>query len=170
MPTTYNDWLTISPTDAKSALVKVNTISDALDAGTPSLASLKREKGEKYAKAYLKAWIIYFQNLLNLKNKLNGDMIDFAVDEVFAHYWYITIADIKNVLTWALNGVYGEFYESLTIPKVVGWFSKYAEDRMDLCEQRSISNHYDIKNKPIVEEDLDRIKLQAKRNEKRNKI
>lgn len=159
------------------ALRDVRTLSDAIDSGTPALATIRKTNGDKYVSAYLKMWIIYFQSMLNVKNKLTEDMIDLLAENILSSYWYLTIADIKNVFVWALNGVYGEFYEAVSIPKVMKWFEDYTEKRFEVCEQRSINRHMEIKNTPIVEEDLERIKLKALRdgrktfatNKRRNK-
>ena len=86
---------------------------------------------------------------LNIKNTMSEDMIHSCSEAILEAYGYLTIPGVKNVFVDALRGVYGEFYESLAIPKVLKWFSEYAERRMEEFHSRNYSDHSYFKNEVV---------------------
>ena len=46
----------------------------------------------------------------------------------------------------ALTGVYGEFYESLSVPKVLSWFAEYFERRCQAYASNYASDHSYFRN------------------------
>ena len=135
-----------TPQMATKELKDIKTLDQALDTLAPSLYKVKRIKGKKFAFAHIRMWIVYLQGMLNVKNKLSEAMIDDAAETILSNYGHLTLADIKNVFTDAKNGVYGEFYESLSIHKLTTWFFDYSEKRMAECAARNFSEHSYTKN------------------------
>jgi len=132
--------------EAVKSLKAIKTIDDSIAAKTPQMSLIKREKGEKYTLGYLKLWLIYLQGNLNVKNKLSEDMIDLTAQTILDDFWWITLSDVKNIVTDALMGRYGEFYESLGIPKIISWFDSYSRMKFSRFTQESMSNHGYTKN------------------------
>lgn len=144
LPVNFKSWMEClsTPVKAYNSLREVKTIEDALMVKTPSLAAIRKANGVEYADAYIKAWVIDLQNSLNLKHKLNETMLNMLSGMILDEFWGLTIADIKNVLYGAKMGLYGEFYESISIPKVIGWFREYFDQRFEVAESFTLSEHY----------------------------
>ena len=129
-----------TPKNTKKELTKVTTLNDAIDLLAPSLYKIKGIKSEEYVLSWIELWIIDLQVNLNIKNKMNEDMIYSCSEAILDQYGYLTIPDIKNVFTEALSGQYGEFYERLSIDKVLKWISDYAERRSEEFMERNVSD------------------------------
>ena len=132
--------------EAVKSLRDVKSIDDSIAARTPQMSLIKRVKGEKYVLGHLKLWIIYLQGNLNVKNKLTEDMIDLAAQTILDDFWWITISDIKTIVTDALMGRYGDFYESLSIPKLISWFDSYSKMKFARFSEGAMSDHGYTKN------------------------
>ena len=130
-----------TPVNTRKELARVTTLDGAMKLMSPSLYTISKRKGDKYVTAYIKMWLVDLQGNLNIKNKLSEEMINIASDTILTQYGVLTIADLKNVLTDALNGVYGEFYESLSVPKVLSWFAEYFERRCEAYASNYQSDH-----------------------------
>ena len=126
-------------------LRKVDTIEQSIEAHTPTLSLIRKEKGDDYVESYVKLWIIDFQMSVNLKTKLSEFQIDALAEMLLSDFWGLTISDVKNVLTWAKKGKYGEFYESLSIHKMYQWFAEYFDERCEVYAMRTQREHDIIK-------------------------
>ena len=135
-----------SPQNTKKELTNVRTLTDAIDLLAPSLYKIKGIKGEEHILSWIELWIVDLQMNLNIKNTMSEEMIHSCSEAILESFGYLTIPDVKNVFTEALNGVYGEFYESLSIPKVLKWFDEYGERRMNEYDARNYSDHSYRKN------------------------
>ena len=144
MPTTLDDWLVIckTPKQAIEHLRDVRTIEDSIMAKTPYMSSIRKQMGEKYALGHIKMWLIYLQANLNIKNKLDDDMVDLCAETILNDYWSISIGDMKIIVTNALKGHYGEFFESISIPKILSWVDSYISERLNKVAAQSQSENY----------------------------
>jgi hypothetical protein len=123
------------------SLRAVNTVEKALKAGTPTIGKLSKNLGELQIENYIKFWLVDLNEDLNLKRPLQASNIDQIAFYVVCEYRNLTIADINLIFTNAKLGKYGEFYDSLTMPKVLKWFNDYAEDRVCEAEKLSYQKH-----------------------------
>ena len=130
-----------TPVKARKELEKVTTLDGAMKLMSPSLYTISKLKGEEAVLKYIKLWLVDLQGNLNLKVKMSEAMIDLASEAIFTQYGVLTIADLKNVVTEALMGSYGEFYESLSVPKVLSWFAEYFERRCEAFASNYQSDH-----------------------------
>jgi hypothetical protein len=137
------------PDKACKELREIKTVQDALAVKTPSLARLRKEKGAEYVGGCLELWIVYLQEFLNLKTKMNERMILGLVEMVLDDFPQLTIADIKIIITRAKKGQYGELYESLSPHKVYKWFESYFNERCEEAERQFLSDHFYNKNEEI---------------------
>lgn len=152
LPQNSHEWIEVckNPQVTYKALRNVKTIDDALDSGTPSLALIKREKGEDYAEAFIKAWLVDLQMSINVKNKLNESMINQLAEVILDEFWYLNLAGIKTFFYGAKTGRYlvskdnpmGEYFETLSIPKVLGMLRKFSDEWFQIAEWRSESDHH----------------------------
>lgn len=130
----------------------VHTIESAAKIETPSLAVMRKEYGSVKTEAYLKLWLVDLNEFLCLKHPLTEDQIDFIAESIVQDFYNICVADIKVVFSRAKKGVYGEFYERLSPPKVVSWFRQYYEDRMGVFAEINRMDH----SKKIAPEKMER--------------
>ena len=121
--------------------VKLRSIEIVIEAKSPTLAQFKRIKGEEFTEGLIVLWLMYLNSMLNLKKLLTGDQMDLIAANVVADYASLKISDITYIFKKVINGEFGELYESLTVPKVMTWFKKHTEERMDVAEQMSIREH-----------------------------
>ena len=65
----------------------------------------------------------------------------YIVDE----YYMLNIDDFTLLWNRILSGSYGEFYERLSIDKVMSFFNRYREERFDVAIDQSSRDHRDVK-------------------------
>jgi hypothetical protein len=94
----------------------------------------------------VKLWLIDLDKFSGVKNGLNEDEITQVAFYIVEEYRNLTISDIHLIFTRAKTGKYGEFYENLSMPKILKWFSDYSEDRMNACMNRSITKNNEYKS------------------------
>lgn len=129
----------------RQSLKEVRTVQQAVQAGTPSLARIRRDLGEEKLHAYLRLHLVYLNQLLGLKRPLNETQIDAIADEIINTHRVLTVADIHLISKRAMTGHYGEFYESISMPKVLSWFTSYFEERCQGGATRSLDAHSQLK-------------------------
>ena len=88
-----------TPIKARKELREVRTVMQSLDSGLPSIGLIQKVKGETFALAYLKMWVIDLQDKLNIRNKMNEHMIDAFAEAFLDEFRHLTISDIKIVFT-----------------------------------------------------------------------
>ena len=123
----------------------IKTVDDSIAFRTPQMSLIRKEKGEAYALGHLKLWLVYLQMSVNVKYKLTEDMVDLCAETILEDFWYCTIADVKIIVTDALKGRYGEFYQTLSPSTILSWFKNYFDVKFDKIESNSESNHYYFK-------------------------
>ena len=125
---------------------KLTTIDKALNAPAPTLGTLQREKTKDFAIGLTMGWLVYLNDILNLNKPMTEDQIELCAIEINETYYSLKISDLTFLFKKIISGAYGEFYESLTIPKVLSFFREYFEERCQLAEQQSQRTHCDTKS------------------------
>ena len=123
---------------------KLTTLSIALNTTAPTLATLQREKGKDFAIGLTMGWLVYLNDMLNLNKPMTEDQIDLCATEVIEAYGSLKMSDLTYLFRKIISGQYGEFYESLTIQKVLTFFRQYFDERCAMAEQESIRSHADF--------------------------
>ena len=123
---------------------KLTTLSTAINSAAPTLAALQREKGKDFAIGLTMGWLVYLNDILNLNKPMTEDQIDLCATEVIEHYGSLKMSDLTYLFRKIISGQYGEFYESLTIQKVLTFFRQYFDERCEVAEQESIRSHADF--------------------------
>ena len=104
----------------------------------PTLGALFRTYGIEFTENYLCVWLIEVQEMIGVKNKMNDFQIEMCAQMILEEFKQINLADLQLVCKRAISGAYGQFYESISIPKVLEWFRLYFDER---CESAAMSNH-----------------------------
>jgi len=128
---------TLTPKALHQSYRGLQTIEQAIEVGADRIGALVRAYSPEKVAALLKLQLIELNELLQLNKPLTEQAIDLIADELITNYSQLTIADVYLVLRRARTGVYGQFYESLNMPKVVGWFREYFDERCDVYAMRS---------------------------------
>jgi len=141
---------TFCPNILSRELVHVRSTYDALalSGSSPSLAVLRRDFGAHKIETVIKAHLIDLCDNINLKRPLRDIQIDNIAREVVAEFYSLTMADIHVIFRKAKMGEYGEFFESLDMPKVMTWFREYFSDRCAIAAQENISGRFRDANDP----------------------
>ena len=143
---TSSEYLTIyAPKALARYYGEIRTVAQALAAPSHSVGRLKNVLGTEKVEALIKLQLVYLNEMLNLKRPLGELQIDEIAAEVVAIHHNLTMADVHVIMRRARSGHYGEFYESLTMPKVLSWFGDYFEERCDVAAQRSMDHHAQVK-------------------------
>ena len=123
---------------------KLTTITAAMNATAPTLGTLQREKGKDFTIGLLMGWLVYLNEILNLNKRMTEDQIELCAIEVADTFYTLRMSDLAFLFRRIIAGQYGEFYESLTIPKVLTFFRDYFEERCRHAEQQSVQHHADF--------------------------
>lgn len=136
------------PEKLNRKLVTVKTVNDALKiahdypTSFPSLAKIRTHYGSEATERIIKLYLIELSELVNLKRPLTEKQIETIAMEVVARHYAMTIADVHVIFKKAINGEFGDFYESLDVPKVLKWFDQYFDERCEIGAQDSINSQF----------------------------
>lgn len=125
---------------------KVKTIDQAMNANSVTIGTFHREKGRDFTEGLVMGWLTYLNDILNLNKPMSDDQIEMAATEIVNEYYGLQFSDLTLLFKKIISGQYGEFYESLSIPKVLSWFREYFEERCELAMQQSQQKHNDQKS------------------------
>ena len=120
---------------------KLATIEDAVNSKAPSIASFQREQGRKFTEGLVTVWLMYLNNILNLNKPMSGDQINLCSSMVVEEFYMLKVSDLTLLFKRIISGQYGEFYERLSIDKILTFFRTYLEERFNLAEDNSQRNH-----------------------------
>lgn len=146
------------PTALNKSLASVATVSGAMKIAEqypskfPSLAKIKTHYGSQAVEGIIKLYLIEMAELVNLKRPLTEKQIDVIASNVTAEYYNLTIADVHVLFKKVIKGEYGEFYESLDVPKVMKWFASYFDERCNSAQEDSIASQFGDKGGNITSE------------------
>ena len=123
---------------------KVKTVAMAMNAETPTLGTFNREKGRAFTEGLLMGWLVYLNEILNLNKPMTEDQIEMCAIDIANDYYALKISDLTLLFKRIISGEFGEFYESLSIPKVLSFFRAYFEERCNEAETQSMTDHKDF--------------------------
>ena len=120
---------------------KVKTITEAMITESPTIGTFQREKGKGFTEGLIMMWLVYLNDLLNLNKPMTEDQIEMCATEITNEYYALKFSDLTLLYKRIISGSYGEFYESLSIPKVLSFFRQYFEERCDIAYDQSLRDH-----------------------------
>lgn len=122
----------------------MKTVEHAINAQTPTVGTMQREKGRDFTEGLMAGWLVYLNDILNLNKPMTEDQIEMCATEIVNEFYMLKFSDLTLLFKRIISGEYGEFYESLTIPKVLSFFRSYLDERFKIAEQQSITEHKDF--------------------------
>jgi hypothetical protein len=127
-------------------LRKIDNVSAALQAGTPSIAKIKKTYGEDFIQAYIEGWIVNLREFLNIGRKMTDEQTQETAMMIVDEYYNLTIADINIIFKRAKLGQWGQIYDRLDGQIILSWFDKYFQERCRVAADESISEADKYKN------------------------
>lgn len=124
---------------------KLSTVDECMESKSPSIGTIIRERGKEFCEGFLLAWILNLNEILNLRRPMTDNQIKLCVKEIMNTYPSLKIADLTLLFKRIMAGEFGEFYESLSIPKVLTFFRDYNDERMNKAEEINMAKHNDMK-------------------------
>lgn len=91
--------------------------------------------------AYLEAWLIYTNEMLNVNRPMNDAQIQDAAETILAEFPLMTIADVVFVFNKVKSGGFGAMYEGIDIAKICTWFRQHWDDRLNAAESEALREH-----------------------------
>ena len=130
-----------SPKNCIAHAGKLATIEDAISSKGPSIASFQREHGRQFTEGLVTFWLLYLNKILNLNKPMSEEQINLCSGMVVEEFYMLKVSDLTLLFKRIISGQYGEFYERLSIDKILTFFRAYLEERFELAESNSIRNH-----------------------------
>lgn len=124
---------------------KLKSVSDAINAQAPTVAQAKRDCGEEFTHSLLMAWLVRLNELLGLKNSMSESQIQLCATHILKEFNYLKFSDLSLLFNRIITGQYGEFYESLTIAKVLTFFREYDKERTEVAIDEAERQHSDFR-------------------------
>tara|TARA_R100001369_G_scaffold80222_1_gene110479 strand:- start:12 stop:440 length:429 start_codon:yes stop_codon:yes gene_type:complete len=123
----------------------ITSIETALDSNSHSLGKIQREHSKKFAQALIIKWLVYLNDMLNLNRPMSEAQLMLASKYIADEYYMLNIDDFTLLWNRILSGSYGEFYERLSIDKVMSFFNRYREERFEIAIDQSQKTHINYK-------------------------
>lgn len=123
---------------------KLTSIDVAMNAPAPTLGTIQREKSRDFTIGLVMGWLVYLNDILNLNKPMSEDQIELCAIEVTDEFYSLKISDLAFLFRKIIAGHYGEFYESLSISKVLTFFRDYFDERCRLAEKQALRHHADF--------------------------
>ena len=134
-----------SPKNVMKYSGKIKTLNDAIKTQSSSIAKFKSIYGSEFIEAWVTIWLLYINDMLNLRRPMTEDQIELCSVQIVDEYKLLKITDLALLTKRIINGEYGEFYESLSIAKVMTFFRDYTEERLNTCAENSLREHQNEK-------------------------
>ena len=132
-----------SPSNCMASAGKLITISDAIEAKAPTLATFKREHSKVFTEKLIMTWLVYLNTILNLNKPMSEEQIRLCSAMIVEEFYMLKMSDLTLLFKRIISGSYGEFYERLGIDKILKFFRTYLEERYDEAARQSQQVHND---------------------------
>jgi hypothetical protein len=127
-------------------IVKLKTFEDAVDSKTPSMNLIIRAEGETKMLALMKLWLVHLNQLLDVKRPMSETQIRLCASIIVEDFAHLKIADLGLFFRKVIKGDYGQFYESISIEKLLGQLQNYDNERFNFIEKQQFEKHERAKN------------------------
>ena len=138
-----------SPVNCMRHAGKLATIEHAMNSTAPTLGTLHREKSRDFTIGLVMGWLVYLNDLLALRKSMSEDQIEMCAIDITDTFYTLKMSDLAYLFRRIISGQYGEFYESLTISKVLTFFREYFDERCKHAAQQSIRQHADFSSQDM---------------------
>jgi hypothetical protein len=106
-----------------------------MDPNMPSLAIIKRTKGEEASTRIVSEFIMAANDFFNVSVKMNPAQVAITSEMVIEKYYYLRVAEIKLCFRNAMFGEYGEIYNRIDGSVIFSWLQKYDASRTSIVAQ-----------------------------------
>lgn len=89
---------------------------------------------------------MYLNELLGLKNPMSEGQIQLCATHILKEFNYLKFSDLSLIFNRIITGQYGEFYESLTIAKVLTFFREYDKERTEVAVDEAERQHNEFRH------------------------
>lgn len=113
------------------------TVLQASKADSLTLNKMIRENGADFTEGVLQGWILYLNEMLNLKRPMTEEQIELSTDLIFEEYGSLKFTDLSLLFKKIISGKFGGFYESLSIDKLLTFFQDYFDQRLEANAENS---------------------------------
>ena len=131
--------LKFSPKNMKREFRDVNSIKNAVELESESLSVYRKQSNHEFIEGMIELQLHDLNNSINVHEKLSDEQIEDIAIEINTLYWHLSMVELHLVLKKAKRGEYGRINYSLNMPDVLGWFEKYAEERVQYFMKKSSS-------------------------------
>lgn len=153
-----------NPSKCLQFVHKLKSVTDAINARAPSVAVLKRECGEEFTHNLLMAWLLYLNEILGLNRPMSEEQIRLCATKILQEYYGLKMSDLSYLFNRIITGQYGEFYESLSIAKVMTFFREYEKERTESIIEDREREHAEFRYEETKNENpMDFFKRQVKK-------
>jgi len=133
----------------KEQINKIQKMEDCIDSGIPSLAKVRKEKGEEPTIQILTHYIKEVNKYFNFKVKMTDQQTFITCKLILKDYYWLNMADLKIVFENMLAKKYGDYYGKLDGGDFMDGFKAYSDDRLGLAEHMSQEKHSRTKQKRV---------------------
>ena len=124
---------------------KLVSVSDAMNSKSQSLGKIQREHSREFSEGIIKMWLLYLNKILNLNKPMSDEQIKLAAVLICEEFYMLKMSDLSLLFKRIISGQYGEFYERLSIDKVLTFFRNYLEERFEIAIDQSSRDHRNVK-------------------------
>ena len=136
---------TYSPSQCLLKLNDIISVEDAINSEMHSIGRLQREESKKFTRGLVIVWLAYLNKMLNLNKSMSETQIKLASSLICEDFYMLKMSDLTLIFRRIISGQYGEFFERLSIDKVLTFFREYREERFEIAINESERAH--INNK-----------------------
>ena len=130
-----------SPKNCLAFSGKVKTIEQAMSSKAPSIGRFQNEQGRQFTEGLITFWLLYLNKVLNLNKPMSEEQINLCSSMVVEEFYMLKMSDLTLLFKRIISGQYGEFYERLSIDKILTFFRTYLDERFDLAGEASARQH-----------------------------
>lgn len=120
---------------------KVKTIEEAINSKAPSIGKFQNQQGKQFTEGLITFWLLYLNKVLNLNKPMSEEQINLCSSMIVEEFYMLKVSDLTLLFKRIISGQYGEFYERLSIDKVLTFFREYLEERYTLAGEASQRDH-----------------------------
>ena len=124
---------------------KLVSVTDAINSPSHSLGKIQREQSKKFTEGLVLVWLMYLNEILNLNKPMSEEQMKLAATLICEEFYMLKMSDLTLLFKRIISGQYGEFYERLSIDKVLTFFRNYLEERFEIAIDQSSRDHRDVK-------------------------
>ena len=117
------------------------TVLQASKANSLTLNKMIRENGLAFTEGVLQGWIIYLNEMLNLKRPMTEEQVELSTQLIFEEFGSLKFTDLSLLFKKIISGKFGGFYESLSIDKLLTFFKEYFDQKLEANAENSKLMH-----------------------------